>query len=163
MSDFNLQTLDLYQQLYLVDEPQIAPVKENKKIENTLRFSGSAQKRLLFVYHEPQNWNDADEKMIQTLITNGLKLALEDIMLLNLFENNTPDWQTIVSELKPEKIIFWNCDAYAEAASLAKQTYTVHQNEDYRYLLVHAASAFHDDKDLKTKLWISIKSLFQLP
>ena len=163
MSDFNLQTLDLYQQIYLVDEPQIIPVKENKKIENTLRFSGSAQKRLLFVYHEPQNWNGADEKMIQTLITKGLQLALQDIMLLNLFENNTPDWQTIVSELKPEKVIFWDCDAYAEIAGFGKQPYTVHQNQGYRYLLVHAASAFHDDKDLKIKLWTSIKRLFQLP
>ncbi|MFN5885413.1 MAG: hypothetical protein ACK445_08750, partial [Bacteroidota bacterium] len=116
-------------------------------------FRGSALKRLLFVYHEPKNWNGADEKMIQTLITNGLKLALQDIMLLNLFENNTPDWQTIINELKPEKIIFWGCDAYAEIASLAKQPYTIHQNEGYRYLLVHTASAFHDDKDLKTKLW----------
>lgn len=162
MSDINLQTLDLYQQIYLVDESQIAPVKENKKIENTLIFRGSALKRLLFVYHEPKNWNGADEKMIQTLITNGLKLALQDIMLLNLFENNTPDWQTIINELKPEKIIFWGCDAYAETAGLAKPTYTVHQQEGYRYLLVHAASAFHDERELKTKLWASIKNLFEL-
>jgi hypothetical protein len=163
MSDFNLQTLDLYQQIYLVDEPQTAPFKENKKIENTLRFSGSPQKRLLFVYHDPQNWNGADEKMIQTLITKGLKIALQDVMLLNLFENDTPDWQTIVNELKPEKIIFWDCDAYAELASLAKQPYIVHQNEGYHYLLVPAVSAFHNDNVLKTKLWTSIKSLFQLP
>lgn len=163
MSDFDLQTLDLFQRIYLVDEPLFTPVKENKKIENTLRFSGSAQKRLLFVYHQPQNWSGADEKMIHTLITNGLKLPLTDVVLLNLFENNTPDWQTILQSLHPEKIIFWGCDAYAETAGLAKPLYTMQQQEGYRYLLVHAAAAFHDERDLKTKLWASIKNLFELP
>lgn len=158
MSELDPQILNLYDNIILVDEPEVSAVKESKKNENPLLFEGGLAKRLLFVYHSPTGMSPEDRKMIQNLIEQAIKYKLDEVALLNLFDNQTPPISRLM-ELEPKHIIFWGCESYIAANQLNESFYEVHQTGGVQFISAHAISLFHADKDLKLKLWNAIRLL----
>lgn len=159
MSVFDPQILDLYDKIILVDEPETSGVKESKKNENPLIFKGGNGKRLLFLYHEPDELQDKDREMIGNLIEKAMLYSWDDVALLNLFANNTPDAGRLLDELNPLYVVFWGCVDYAQAAGFNAGLYTTGELSGVKYVCVHSINSYHDDKELKLKLWTSLKAL----
>lgn len=164
MNNLELEILNLYDSIILVDEPEISIVKESKKNENNekkLTFEGGLGRNLFFMYHLPNKWEDEDERMIKNLITNALKFQLSDVALFNLQENENPVFQRIIDELQPAQIIFWGCEDYVNTNNLNNTLYEVQLHNNLRYINVDAANAFHNNKELKMQLWNSIQTLLK--
>ncbi len=153
----------LFDELYLIEEPELSTAKEREKKEkeNSLIFKGGNQKKIAFIINEKQGLSEMDKEMVGNLI-QAIKISIEDIALLNLAENEVLPFAEIISELQCEKIIFLGCESYVAAEGMNKALYSLLYSGNTAYVNAHAISAYHSDKELKVKLWNVLKVMFNV-
>jgi hypothetical protein len=129
-------------------------------------FLGNNGKQITVLVNE----NDAvylTEKSLQflTKIIGACKLNMGDIAVVNI-KNNPVNFEFIKTELAPKTCILFDVKAKAISIPFVVPDYQIQQYGGCTFLMAPAISAIDGDtneaKLAKTKLWVSLKSIFNL-
>ncbi len=133
-----------------------------KATENTVSFLGKNLSKITVVVNDLNNFYiNEDDLTVLTKMLMACKLTLEDIALLNIGKIAT-NWQMIKTTLHPEKLILFGVAPTQIELPIIFPEYHLQFYNDTTFLLSHSIQEINADKLLKSKLWISLQSLFNV-
>jgi hypothetical protein len=152
----NLENLtDLFDEFYIVQETVLQPVKEK---ENTpkVNLDGKEQAELLFVFSARLQGVDAE--MIHKLIHNAMKLNRETVSFMYLSDNQNLSFDELIKITPIKRVLVWGADQWVDNRLSPYQTQAL---QGVSGLAVDIPSAYHENIELKTKLWNAIQQLMK--
>ena len=129
--------------------------------ERNFIYKGGNRKNILWLHEEPEHpyLSDEDHEMV-TKILEACKLSWQDIALINLFGKHEII-STIRSEIKPDFIIF-SLPEKKQILDMPGDLYDISDLEGVKMLCTDSLNSIREDKNLKIRLWHSLKQLFGL-
>lgn len=152
----------MFDEFYFIGEPSLNRPKENKNSKQPLKYLGQIESGFLMVINSVPDIDPKDLEMVQNLLLNGLKLTWENAALLNLNLNPEYDLAEILTTLKPRQLLVWGCNKHGDSVEIA-DLYSVKKSANGKQLWVDEIAVFHDNNELKRKLWNQIKLLLDKP
>jgi hypothetical protein len=137
------------------------PVTAEQKPLPKVKFLGENQKNItLFIQNENGAYLNDDLFNLLTNILNACKLGMQDVALINIAgfpATALPVWQQAVN--MQQCIVFGIAPGSLGLEPLP--VYQVHRAGDVQVLFSDPLEIIATDKQLKGKLWNSLKQLFQ--
>ena len=161
---------DLYRNVFLI--PTDGHGKKNVEIisktqPQTLKFLGNNLKKIVIVVDQ-RSEVFLPEKHLEFLskILSACKLNIGDVAIVNE-GNNFADITTIKQELKPTYVILFGIEPTDLKLPLNFPHFKIQNYDEVAYLSVPALEALNSDTEdgklLKTKLWVCLKTMFEVP
>ncbi|MGN6436922.1 MAG: hypothetical protein ACTHMM_10335 [Agriterribacter sp.] len=149
---------DLYKTPIIQLTSSAAP--DNKPV---IKFLGSNQQRITIVV----NVTDAPfltDKSFNFLagILSACKLTVADVAIINLHQIADKNYQQIQQATSPVSMLLFGVSQSDIALPLQFPHFQLQRYGNITYLAAPALDEVETDKTVKTKLWGSLKSLFQL-
>ena len=152
----NLENLtDLFDEFYVVQETAHQPVKER---ENTLKVNldGKEQAELMFVFSS--RLQGVDDEMIHKLIHNAMKLNRETVSFMYLSDNQGLSFGDMIKITSAKRVLVWGASKWVGSELISYQPIGVHNLQS---LLVDEPAVYHNNIELKTKLWTASQQLMK--
>ncbi len=159
INDLN-ELASLYDEFFIMEEANKNPPKEKEKIKNPLTFLGGYKSGFLMLYNSPGGIAEKDREMVHNLVVNAIKISWDEVGFLNLAENSDYSLSEIFAELSPQKVLSWGVSL--TVLGWNGIDYQVQSFGQSQILTVTAIADFHDNRDLKLKLWAGIQELLGL-
>jgi hypothetical protein len=135
---------------------------DTKSTENIVSFLGKNLSKITVVVNDLNNFYiSEDDLTVLTKMLMACKLTLEDIALINIGKTAT-NWQIIKASLNPQKLILFGVKPTQIELPIIFPEYHLQFYNDTTFLLSHSVQEMNTDKLLKSKLWISLQSLFNV-
>ncbi|MEN9298382.1 MAG: hypothetical protein RLZZ429_695 [Bacteroidota bacterium] len=161
---------DLYKNhLVIVNEPSVDNKIAKKKAESDVKspeFLGNNLKKItiLLVDHEAVFVNDQSLQFLSAILA-ACKLNLGDVAIVNL-ANNDLSYNTIKEWLSPKQMIIFDIDANEINMPFKLPFYQVQAYDQASILFAPSLSTMmgesREAKLEKSKLWLSLKNMFNL-
>ena len=166
MSLTNIQLPPLViQQLYkdaLIETETNKPSPQEKQ-SASINILGKNKKGIIILVSDTKNAYLPDDELNFLLgILSACKLNMDDVGIVNLKKNKGLLYSTIAAELNAGKVFLFGIDTDAIELPLGIPLYQIQQYNNQTYLSAPALAALKDDKAEKTKLWNSLKSIFDI-
>lgn len=142
---------NLYDSFYIIEGDENLPVKETEKNQKNLIWNQANDMQFLFIYDDSSKFTDADKSMLNNLIQAAMKMNVHMIASLSLHQNQDFEFDEILNEIKPKRVIFWGGHSQV-AHSVAK-----HGETQIAYVL--SVDKYPNDKEQKIKLWQTIQPM----
>lgn len=128
-----------------------------------LIFLGKNQKNILLLVKEENATYlpDADLDFLIGILT-ACKLSLSDTVLINIYYNKQVNYKILLEKFKPEIILFFGVTPSELEFPLQFPHYQLQKYNNQTYLSSPALNELATDKELKTKLWGSLRKLFSI-
>ena len=125
-------------------------------------YLGNNQKHILVgVSHTNVRFLPDEELNFLTNILSACKLSLADIGIINLFSANEADWQNLIQS-EARTVLLFGLEPAAIALPINFPAFQIQQFNKCTYLHAPPLSEIESKKDLKAKLWNSLKALFDI-
>ena len=168
------------EELYIIDEPELQPVHadtagtESKEVvvenenNNTstlveeptpISFFGNNEKGILILVDDTTDelLNQKDLDLLMKIIESGLHYSKNDFALVNVAKKSIDQ---ILNEISYSYLISFGIDL---SNSFSDTTpYTIHKVGSSQLLFSEPLSSMHDNKARKGKLWLALKSMFNI-
>ncbi len=159
---------ELYSSALIIDEKINAalipsfPGKEEKKGTQTRRSLGENRKNILIVVRHPDYpvLPDDDLKFL-TDILNACKLSLAEVVITNTGQSPAV-FNDLKKEFNPVSVILFGVTLEELDIPLRFPEFQVQSYTDQQFLTSPPLSAIKDDKLLKSKLWVSLRKMFNI-
>jgi hypothetical protein len=146
--------------------PNSSKKTEKKREETKPAYLGGNEKKILIVVDE-KNYafiSDNDLEWLEKMLL-ACKLLLADVAIINIQTKRLSIAQ-MKSELKPKKLLMLGPTPADLELPLHFPMFKVQEHDQCSYLCAPAPSQLNQEtqegKILKTKLWVSLKQLFEL-
>ncbi len=152
------------------EELQIKTPLQKEKLSSTIIsdkwFLGNNGKHITILVSEPDAvFLQENSLQFLTKILGACKLNLGDIAVVNILQNST-SFEIIKKELLPTTCILFDVKAQTIELPFTIPYYQIQQYGGCTFLMAPAITAFEGEtteaKLAKTKLWVSLKSIFKL-
>lgn len=145
-----------------IEDEQGAISVENSRV-NTWKSLGNNQKNILIVtaYDGSVHVPDAHLNFLIQLLS-ACKLSLEDVAIININNYKKVEMNDILSHFKADKVFLFGINTNSFGFPFAIPPYQI-QTFDGRMVLESGdIASIQNDKLAKTKLWASLKAIFNL-
>jgi hypothetical protein len=165
----DLLIADLYKNVFIIgpgttNNTQIETISET--VEQTVKFLGNNLKKIVILVKHPADVF-LPEKHLEFLskILAACKLNIGDVAIINEGFRFI-DINTLRQQLKPNHIILFGIDPTELKLPLNFPHFKIRNYADSAYLSVPALDALNSDTEegklLKTKLWVCLKTMFEV-
>ena len=127
-----------------------------------LNNSGNNQKKnLVIVSHQHFSFLPDEEINFLTNVLAACKLSIEDVAIVNNYKIDQTHLQNIIhSEAK--NILLFGVQPFSIGLPINFPQFQLQQFNKRTYLHAPSLSQIENDKELKTKLWNALKTLFEI-
>lgn len=147
---------DLYNQTLV--QTSATSVPESKQV----KYLGNNQKNILvIVSHEKIPFLPDYELHFLTNILAACKLSMADIAIINQ-QHCTEDEVKRLVQLQAKTILLFGTEPLSIGLPINFPSFQVQHFDKRTYLHAPSLSEIENDKGLKTKLWNSLKTMFQI-
>jgi hypothetical protein len=149
------------QQPIPVAEPVETPGSEN------IQFLGGNKKRVTIVVEEREAaFLMEDDLLFLTNILKACQLGLADIAIINLAKQSV-DYETLKATLSPEKILLFDVEPSVIKLPFMIPAFQLQKFDECQVMvappLANLNQPSKEGKLLKTKLWLALKQIFNIP
>jgi hypothetical protein len=138
---------------------QGAPTESAVEEPRPVKYLGNNENGILLLVEDPNdellNQNDLD--LLMKIVESGLKYSKNDFALVNTAKFPV---ERALEEISYTYIISFGVDLSDFFSSTTM--YTIHDVEGSRLLISDALSSMHYDNQKKGKLWLALKSMFNI-
>lgn len=129
----------------------------------TAKWLGNNKKNVLILVSHPDaiHLPDKDLELLTNIFT-ACKLSLEEVAILNLYPLSGFDHKQATQLLHPTRAILFGIEPMAFGLPMSFPAFQVQAFQQTSYLCSPPVAAIGADRNLKTSLWNSLKTLFQL-
>ena len=159
---------ELYSSLIIPDEKINAHLiqKEEKKQDDVsptaLRHLGENRKKILVITKDETHPFASDEDLrFLTDILAACKLSLADIALVNLKHRKEP-MAVLSQEFHPEKVLCFGVGPDELEMPIRFPAFQVQSYSGTQFIASPTLRELSEDKLLKSKLWVSLRKLFNI-
>ena len=165
----NLLLADLYKNIVLVDEGELGTIlssQQSPEISDPVKFLGNNEKSItILVRHTAEVFLPDRHLDFLTKILVACKLNIADVAIVNEAFKFV-DIKTLKQYLTPRQIILFGIDPTDIKLPLNFPHFKIQHYAETTYLSVPSMDQLNIDTEesklLKTKLWICLKSLFDV-
>ena len=157
---------DLYKNnLVLIDDHEFnetpSPSIHDTSTTSANIHTGGYQKKILWIHEEPDHpfLSDDDHEMI-TKILDACKLSWQEIALVNM-SNISKSIKNVLNDYSPNFLILTLPDQI-HLFETYRSIYSVVRTSSETILITDRLKDIRQNKDLKIKLWHSLKEMFEL-
>lgn len=104
-------------------------------------------------------FSDSENQLLNGILEKGLKKSLDDVWFINIAKDNV-EFESILSQLKPQTIIIWGCDNYLASNQIKIDNHHQALLHGINILKAQALTEYVNDNVAKGKLWIAMKKMF---
>lgn len=124
---------------------------------------GSNGQRVCILVNE-ENFPFLSDENLQFLtgILAACKLGMADVALVNAAKTAGLNYPLLNDELKPSVILFFGTDPAAAGLPLQFPHYQLQKYNSQTFLSAPSLKTLAEDKEEKKKLWLSLKTLFNV-
>lgn len=155
----NKVVVDLYKKSLISLE--IHQPTNEKKGTTGLNFLGENLKNILILVnmegHKYLAENDLD---FLSKILAACKLTIADVAIVNIFQNNLIDYDSLLAQFNPIKIIFFKVDPKELGFPLMFPLYKPQTYHSQTYLTADALAELQQNIELKKTFWNALKQIF---
>jgi hypothetical protein len=137
--------------------PKMEPKKEAESNLPKYEPLGKFTNGVLFVQHAKVNSTAAQRDLLKNIIVNGIKYNHEDCGYLKI---DTPISLPAIEKLPARIVVFFGISTDSFSPELKKEYYQIQRYNKLTILLSDSLAALEEKKELKAKLWNSLKELF---
>jgi hypothetical protein len=146
-------------------EQQVEP-EEAATFSKKIKFLGENEKRIIIIVDEPEAVFLLENDLAFLInILKACKLDLTDIAIVNTSTEQI-DYEMIKEQLKAETIILFNVEPSAIKLPFMIPTFQIQKYADCTFMVAPPLYLLNktgeDGKLLKTKLWMSLKKVFNI-
>lgn len=129
----------------------------------TIRSLGNNQQQILVLVNVPDTVFLSDESLaFLTGVLSACKLSMADVALVNLHHNPDIPYQTLLTEFKSRIVFLFDKDPASFGLPMKFPHYQLQAFAGNTFLYAPSLQELEKDKVEKTKLWGSLKRLFNL-
>ncbi len=135
------------------------------KIENfsTIKYLGKNDKNILLIISEKEHAFLGEEDLGFLInILNACKISMQDVALINSYENQTITYDNLNEQFEPHQIIFFGTAPHQLGFPIQIPLYKIQQYANQQYLCAESLQQLATDKEEKKKLWVQLKTLFEV-
>jgi hypothetical protein len=140
--------MNLAYKIYPVDLP----------LDSNNRIKGSNHKGVLLVY----DIDDNDHLDFLSKILSAVQLDFDKILTLEMKGRETFKIPTIIDEIKIDTVIIFGLNPKQLCINFLNTRYKIEQMKGTKFLFADNLDTISNDKELKKKLWLSLKELFEV-
>lgn len=146
------------------DEKIIAPAVLETLPENTSskKYLGGNKKNILIaVNHAGTTYLPDDELNFLTSILSACQLSLDDVAIINTNNNPAYTYKDYLGEFKSSTVLLFGIDPVSFGLPLDFPQFQIQSFTKCTFL--HSPALHEYDKLLKSKLWVCLKRIFNIP
>lgn len=131
--------------------------------EHPFPYLGNNRKKISIVLNYPgPSFPGSPEDQFLQGIMGACKLSMEDISILNTIQLENSDYHNWNAHLKSKIVLLFGLTPEDIGVPLHFPHFQIQSYDKIRFLSSPSLPALENDKLLKSKLWICLKSLFSL-
>ena len=146
----------------LVDIDNHQSKTEASKKETLTVLGGNSQRICIFVNEAHFPFLSDEDMEFLTGVLAACKLSMADVALMNAAGSTSLNYQLLNSELAPSIILFFGTDPAATGLPLQFPHYQLQKYNGQTFLSAPALKILSENKEEKKKLWLSLKTLFNI-
>jgi hypothetical protein len=159
---------ELYRSV-LVEEPSSVEVQREiatetlpeEKAPAEMKFLGENKKNILMVVRHPEVVHVPDNELsFLVAMLTACKLTLADVAIVNIHNQQGQDQKKLVENFKSRVVFLFGIDPVSFGLPLSFPEFQIQAFAGATYLFTPPLSELENDKELKRKLWESLKRLF---
>jgi hypothetical protein len=138
------------------------PDQKNEN-ENNFKFLGNNSKQILIAlqYNDISYLPDYDLKFLSGILS-ACKLSLNDVAIINIKNHAEANYKIVTDQLKSKIVLLFDITPDAFGLPLNFPAFQLQAFDGATYLYAPSLMQIENDKALKTKLWTSLKRLFNI-
>jgi hypothetical protein len=147
------------------NEPISIQIDEIKDAPEKIKINslGENKGNILFLVNNSQHKFLADDemKLLSNLLT-ACKISMADIVLTNYNQNPTINYQLLIDQFHPKKILIFGVTSSDLALPFNIPFFQIQKFQDQQYMISPTLSDFLNNTKLKKELWNSLQKIFLL-
>lgn len=161
---FSLISPESAEPIQICKQDDIAPVKKTKSepaFEAALKSLGNSHKNILIVVNYPELVHLPDEELsFLTNILAACKLSLDDVAIIN--QNNYKDiaCKDLLVHFQSKTVFLFGVDPLVFGLPVSFPHFQVQNVAGCTFLFAPSLEENRTDKLIKSKLWVSLRSIF---
>ncbi len=130
---------------------------------STIKYLGKNDKNILLIVLENNHAFLGDEDLSFLInILNACKISMQDVALINSFENEKTTYENLNEQFEPKQIIFFGTAPHQLGFPIQIPLYKIQKYANQQYLCAASLQLLAKDKEEKKKLWEQLKVLFEM-
>jgi hypothetical protein len=132
-------------------------------LQQTVKFLGNNGKNIvLLVSNNTVPFLPDDELSFLTNILSACKLSLADVAIVNVHSINKEEVETLIQPLSPKHVLLFGITPLSIDLPINFPQFQLQAFNKRTYLYSPDLKTLENNKELKSKLWNSLKTLFGL-
>lgn len=161
----NKLIIDDEKNINFIEKDNPTSENSNSKIDNdnSFKFLGNNNQHILIAlqYDDIRFLPDKDLKFLSDILS-ACKLSLNDVAILNIKNYPGTSFKIFTTHLKSKIVLLFDITPDAFGLPLNFPTFQLQAFDGATYLHAPALAQIENDKNIKTKLWTSLKRLFNI-
>lgn len=152
---------NLFTNCLISESPENNSNQELNKVK--INSLGGNQNHVVFVINNKEHkyLNDNEMKFLSDLLS-ACKLSMEDISLVNFYQNKNIGYENITEQFQSKTILIFGVSTSELGLPFTIPFFQVQKFQEQTYLTAPSLDNFLENIPLKKQLWNSLKIVFQL-
>lgn len=127
-----------------------------------IRYLGDNNKKVLIIVNSPDAVHLPDKELqFLTNMLTACQLSLADVAIVNI-NNQTLDYKELLKELKSRSALLFDIEPSGLGLPMSFPFFQIQPYAGCSFLYVPALKDLEEDKVQKSKLWVSLRRLFNI-
>jgi len=160
----NTDTTDAFQQPQSI-QPAVAEITtETESIkQSNWKYLGSNQKNILIIVNYDNAVHLPDEELnFLTTMLAACKLSLGDVAIVNKYNYKETSYKDFLAEFKSKVVFLFGVEPFVFKLPVSFPYFQVQTVASCTFLYTPALEEQRKDALLKSKLWVSLRSIFSI-
>lgn len=152
---------NLFTNCLISESPENNLNQELNKVK--INSLGGNQNHIVFLINNKEHkyLNDNEMKFLSDLLS-ACKLSMEDISLVNFYQNKNIGYENITEQFQSKTILIFGVSTSELGLPFTIPFFQVQKFQEQNYLTAPSLDSFLENIPLKKQLWNSLKIVFQL-
>jgi hypothetical protein len=138
-------------------------VEELKEQQSPFKYLGQNNKKILLLVNYAHTVFLPDKQLdFLTSVLTACKLNLADVAIINIATGENINYKTLTQELKMQYALLFGISPESLSLPVNFPAYQIQAFSNCTYLYSDSLEALAADKELKTKLWLCLKKVFEI-
>ena len=143
---------------------EIYAVEDKKSSESAFQFSGKSLSSILILTGDKKNefFSSESFQKLEEIITKGLKLAMDDVAIVNIYKNESCNFIHLQKQFLPKNIIAFGVLPTSIRLHIDAPLCEVIDFADCKMIFAETMETYISNIEKKKKLWLALQIMFGL-
>ena len=156
---------DLYSSVLVEANDNVLPVTELQasKTERSITFTGGNRKQIvIIVRYENTDTLPGEDQVFLSEMLSACKLSNDDVAIVNIHNHQQFTYKELNSKLNPRVVLLFDTEPTALGLPISFPFFQLQVFGNQTYLSSPSLQELKKDKILKSKIWVSLRRLFNV-